>query len=183
MLSLSSNLWIVVVGFDVDLDELWDFVILEFCNKTHTIQYGYDTGRDQPPTTKWSEKNADDETTTRHDYLLWLKCAFFTLLNHLLVWSRMLSLECSFDILRFPSSFIHHSTMCVCVWCMCLEYWWYVTVYSLNLHSQYKSEALNCEEGWKRHWCKRYQKRFLMLDEDIREHIAFCPRNKTNVCL
>lgn len=76
MLSLSSNLWIVVVGFDVDLDELWDFVILEFCNKTHTIQYGYDTGRDQPPTTKWSEKNADDDTTTRHDYLLWLKCAF-----------------------------------------------------------------------------------------------------------
>lgn len=35
-----------MVGFDVDLDELWDFVILEFCNKTHTIQYGYDTGRD-----------------------------------------------------------------------------------------------------------------------------------------
>lgn len=82
--------------FEIVLYKLLDFI----CNKTQTP-----TGRCASVTK--SAKNADDDKTTRHDYLLWSKCVRSVLLNHLLVWSKcsLLSNFRSFFLSPFDSFF------------------------------------------------------------------------------
>lgn len=74
-------LWWVGCRLHIVFNELWDFIFPTFAI-THIFNAS---------NRKMRKKNAtDDDKTTRHDYLLWSNYVFLTLLNHLLVWTKML---------------------------------------------------------------------------------------------
>lgn len=147
------------------------------------------TGREIIKAPQYIAKYKPKMLTTRHDYLLWLKCVFcfFTLLNHLLVWSKMLSRVVPFIFLAF-AGFVSFPIFCIismnvyiCVSGECVRAW---NIDALSLFTAWiyihnaKLKALNVgekTEGWKlemRHWCKRYRNIRFDAHQKIRQHIA-----------
>lgn len=161
--------------FDVDLKSFCTNYWISFVIK-HKLQ------QDDVPVLQKAQKNADDDKTTRHDYLLWSKCVRSVLLNHLLVWSKcsLLSNFRSFFLSPFDSFFsvffiltlltllthIHsshssqsshsfHSSHSSRYLEVCTEYWCHTFTAWIYIHTEKANGIVE-----KR--CKRYQT--LMLD-------------------
>lgn len=167
-----------IIGFSLS----WKFIL----KSKHTNNS--DTGRESTKII-CERKSADDGTATRHDYLLWLKCIrFYTTKSFVPCLIKNPIYDGSFYISHFPSVFslslyIILMSLCWCEW-MCLEYWWYVIVYSSNLFIHNAKPT---------HWIVKKDENTTDVN-DIKnhsdaqtrynlEHIAFKHEIKTNVCL